>query len=200
MESAYCIAGLGNPGVDYVDTRHNAGFLAAEELASHWGVSWRSHRRFRSLMAQAKWRGRNVVLCRPQTFMNRSGEALGQVVSYYRVPIENLLVVVDDADLPVGRIRLKPRGSCGGHHGLESVDQHLGSSEYPRLRIGIGRTETGRREITQHVLGRFDAEERDRMEPVFKRVTEQIECWLIEGVRLAMNRFNGTVLSTESEV
>ena len=127
--------------------------------------------------------------------MNASGEAVGPLASFYRVERQNLLVVSDDADLPLGAIRMRPEGSSGGHHGLESIQQHLGSTEFPRLRIGIGRTDPANREITDYVLSQFGKKEADLLEKVLTRACEQIECWLAEGILSAMNRFNGIIKS-----
>jgi PTH1 family peptidyl-tRNA hydrolase len=130
--------------------------------------------------------------------MNLSGEAVGAVVKFYQLPLTGLLVTVDDADLPLGEIRLRPGGGSGGHHGLESIGQHLGSAEFARLRLGIGRAD-GAREITNHVLGRFDAAEAALMEKVFGRAADQLECWLATGIEKAMNQFNGVVDSANEE-
>ncbi len=198
MESLYLIVGLGNPGADYAKTRHNAGFLLVEQLAARWRVDWKRERRFNAQMARAERHGRHVLLCQPQTFMNASGEAVGAVVSFYRLPRTRILVVVDDADLPLGEVRLRAGGSSGGHHGLESIEQHLGSREFARLRLGIGR-QAGAREITDYVLGRLDRAEAALMEKVLDRAASQVECWLDEGIQKAMNQFNGVVDSANEK-
>jgi len=151
----YLIVGLGNPGGDYARTRHNAGFMVVEKLAARWQAAWSHEKKFDARLARAQ-RGENqALLCEPQTYMNLSGQAVGSVMDFYRVPRESVLVVVDDADLPLGELRMRPAGSPGGHHGLESIEQHLGSREYARLRLGIGR-QSAERQITGHVLGRFE--------------------------------------------
>ncbi|HAV61087.1 MAG TPA: aminoacyl-tRNA hydrolase [Verrucomicrobiales bacterium] len=193
MDDWTLIAGLGNPGDRYEKTRHNAGFLVLDELARRWSSEWTMDQRFQCLLGRAAADGTRLLLCKPQTYMNASGEALGPLMQFYRVPIERVMVVVDDADLPLGALRLKPRGSSGGHHGLESIQQHLGGDGFARQRIGIGRRETGRREITGHVLGRFTDEEWQLTARVFGRACEQIECWLRLGIEKAMNQYNGTV-------
>ena len=139
MENLFLVAGLGNPGMEYARTRHNAGFLLVERLAQDWGANWTAEKKFSSRLAKAERSGRKFVLCQPQTFMNASGAALKSLADYFRLPPEKILVVVDDADLPFGEIRLRGSGSSGGHHGLESVEEHLGTRDFPRLRIGIGR-------------------------------------------------------------
>jgi PTH1 family peptidyl-tRNA hydrolase len=135
-----------------------------------------------------------VILCQPQTFVNSSGEAVGALLKFHKLPLKRLLIVVDDADLPFGEIRLRPSGSSGGHHGLESIEQHAGSREYARQRIGIGRGERNVREITDYVLSPFRKDEQKLLEKVLQKAGEQIECWLSAGVTPAMNRFNGPVM------
>ena len=193
MENVYLIVGLGNPGPKYARTRHNAGFQVVERLAKRWQASWGMDEKFNSRLANAETAGRKVLLCEPETYMNRSGAAVGKVAEYFRVPPGQLLVVVDDADLPLGEIRLRPQGSSGGHHGLESIEQRLGTREYARLRIGIGRTARADREITNHVLGRFSAEEAALLKKVLDRAGDQLACWLCEGIAKAMSLFNGAV-------
>jgi len=187
----HLIAGLGNPGSEYARTRHNAGFLLLEELARVWRAEWRNERRFESEVARHVWAGGTTWLVRPQTYMNASGEAVGAVFRYYRLELPGLLVVVDDADLPLGTVRLRSEGSSGGHHGLESVEQHLGTRAYARLRLGIGRTDRSVREITGHVLGKFSAEETEVFGQVLRHAKAQVTCWLEEGIEKAMARYNG---------
>jgi len=198
MENLYLIVGLGNPGAEYTRTRHNAGFLVVERLAERWQASWGYEKKFNSLMARADCPGWRVLLARPQTFMNSSGEAVGSLKDFFRVALTRLLVVVDDADLPLGELRLRPGGSSGGHHGLESIEQHLGTREYPRLRIGIGRTD-GAREITRHVLGRFGSTEAAVADKVLTVAAHQAETWLEAGIQKAMSQFNGVVSDSDNE-
>lgn len=198
MEDWHLIVGLGNPGADYVGTRHNAGFMLADLLARSWRAEWSAGKKFQSRIAKAERGGHRVVLCEPQTFMNLSGEAVGALLSYCRLPQARLLVAVDDADLPLGEIRLRPGGSSGGHHGLESIEQHLSSREFARLRIGIGRKD-GQRQITGHVLGRMELGEIVVMEKVLARAADQVECWLAHGLQKAMSQFNGVLSDAENE-
>jgi PTH1 family peptidyl-tRNA hydrolase len=191
MEPLHLIVGLGNPGAEYKKTRHNAGFWLVERLAARWQAEWKNERRFHARLARAEHQDHPVLLCQPQTFMNASGETVGALVKFYRLPRTRILVAVDDADLPLGGIRLRPGGSSGGHHGLESIEQHLGSREFARLRLGIGRQD-GLREITDYVLSRFDRGEAALMEKVLDRAADQAECWLAEGVQRAM-QLNGMV-------
>jgi peptidyl-tRNA hydrolase, PTH1 family len=193
MENLYLMVGLGNPGEEYGQTRHNAGFRLVEELGRRWQVAWNFEKRFEARLARAVRNGKKVWLCQPLTFMNACGEAVRRVSDYFQVAPEALLVAVDDADLPLGEIRLRGRGGTAGHHGLESIWQHLGSGAFARLRLGIGRTPDGRREITGHVLGRFSSAEAELFEKVLGRAASQAECWLDEGLQKAMNDFNGVV-------
>jgi PTH1 family peptidyl-tRNA hydrolase len=190
MENVYLIVGLGNPGRDYARTRHNAGFLATDMLAADWKASWSSEKKFSAKIARAQRGARKVILCQPQTFMNSSGEAVAKVAAFYNVEATNVLVVLDDADLPFGEIRLRPAGGTGGHHGLESIERHLGTKEYPRLRIGIGRQNEAR-EITGHVLGRFSSTETGALDKVLTAACNQAKTWLEAGIQKAMSQFNG---------
>ncbi|HWD93719.1 MAG TPA: aminoacyl-tRNA hydrolase [Verrucomicrobiae bacterium] len=192
MENLFLIVGLGNPGAEYARTRHNAGFLLVEKLAGRWKANWTLEKKFHARVARAEHGDSRVVLCEPQTFMNSSGETVGPLAGFYRVPVKRLLVAVDDADLPFGEIRLRPSGSSGGHHGLESIEQHLNTREFARLRIGIGRKD-GAREITDYVLGRFSAAEGELMEKVLTAAAGQTEMWLQGGIQKAMSQFNGMV-------
>jgi len=198
MEQLRLIVGLGNPGAKYARTRHNAGFQVVECLATRWRVAWTVEAKFQSRVARADRGQSRVLLVEPQTFMNASGEAVVAVVRFYQAATQNLLVIVDDADLPMGEIRLRSGGGSGGHHGLESLEQHLGTHAFARLRIGIGR-QADAREITGHVLGRFSAAESETMDKVLQTAVEQVECWLDAGIQQAMNDFNGVVVPSETE-
>ena len=198
MESTFLIVGLGNPGADYAKTRHNAGFLLVEKLAGQWKADWKNDRKFHARLARAELGDKAVLLAEPQTYMNASGESVGALARFYQLPLDRLMVVVDDADLPLGEIRLRPGGGTGGHHGLESVMQHLGSREYARLRIGIGRQDQAR-QITGHVLGKFSVAENALLEKVLERAGGQLECWLSAGIQKAMSQFNGVISPTNEE-
>jgi PTH1 family peptidyl-tRNA hydrolase len=193
MENLYLIVGLGNPGREYARTRHNAGFMVLDRLAEQWKAGWRSEKKFHARLARAERDGKRILLCQPETFMNASGEAVSAVMGFQKIPADRLLVAVDDADLPFGDIRLRPGGSSGGHHGLESVEQHLATREYARQRIGIGRDDPAARRISGYVLAPFRAAERELLEKVLQKACEQVECWLAAGTAQAMNRFNGTI-------
>lgn len=189
MENLYLIVGLGNPGAEYSRTRHNVGFLVVQRLAERWRADWTYEKKFNAEIARADRGSNRVLLCRPQTFMNSSGDAVGSLKDFYRVALARLLVVVDDADLPLGRLRMRPEGSSGGHHGLESIEQRLGTRDYPRLRVGIGRLD-GARQITGYVLGRFGSTELPLMDKVLAAAADQAETWLEAGIQKAMNQFN----------
>jgi peptidyl-tRNA hydrolase, PTH1 family len=193
----FLIVGLGNPGAEYAKTRHNAGFLLVTKLAERWKANWTLEKKFNARVAKAERNEGRVLLCEPQTFMNSSGESVGPLLQFFRVPLNRLLVAVDDADLPFGEIRLRPSGSSGGHHGLESIEQHVGTREFARLRIGIGR-KAGEREITDYVLGRFSAAEAELAEKVLSAAADQTEVWLKAGIQKAMSQFNGQVEELKS--
>jgi PTH1 family peptidyl-tRNA hydrolase len=172
--------------------------MLAELLAKRWNAAWTTEKKFQSQIARSEQNGARVVLSKPQTFMNASGEAVGSLVKFYQSAAGSLMVVVDDADLPFGEIRLRPGGGSGGHHGLESIEAHLATKEFARLRIGIGRKD-GLREITGHVLGRLGANEMAVMEKILARAADQIECWLAHGLQKAMSQFNGVIEDSTNE-
>lgn len=196
VDNLFLIVGLGNPGKEYANTRHNAGFMLVEKLAEDWGVNWTAEKKFDSKVAKAERDGKKLILCEPQTFMNASGEAVRAMSGFFHLAPEKILLVVDDADLPFGGIRLRSSGSSGGHHGLESVEKHLGTREFPRLRIGIGRKDSSR-QITNYVLGQFAKSEAELLGKVLSRAAAQVECWAREGIAKAMSRFNGAVNQVE---
>jgi len=193
MEEPFLIVGLGNPGREYAATRHNIGFMLCDRLAQDWRVGWNSEKKFQAQLGRAAVGGKQVLLCRPMTFMNLSGEAVGGIASFYRVPPDRVLVLSDDADLPLGQLRMRPGGGPGGHHGLESVRNHLGTDSFPRLRMGIGRRAEGQREIAGYVLAPFGPEEKAVVEKVLQRAAQQVETWFREGIQPAMNKFNGAI-------
>jgi PTH1 family peptidyl-tRNA hydrolase len=182
------IVGLGNPGGKYERTRHNAGFLVLDRLAEKHG--WRfNQKRDRSLVARGRLDQVEVVLAKPQTYMNLSGQAVQRLLASHGVKVEDLLVVYDDFDLPLGRLRLREQGGPGTHNGMRSIAALLGSTAFPRLRIGIGSAEPGA--ARDHVLGDFDPADWEAFEAVRERAVEAIETYLRDGLAAAMNRFNG---------
>jgi peptidyl-tRNA hydrolase, PTH1 family len=195
LENLSLIAGLGNPGGEYAGTRHNIGFLLVERIAARWKAAWKLEKKFSARLAWLEQAGQKIILCQPQTFMNASGDAVGALARFYQVPAERLLIVADDADLPLGQIRMRARGSSGGHHGLESIEQQLATRDYPRLKLGIGRRADDDRQITDYVMGRFTAGEREIVEEVLARASQQVECWWSAGIKEAMNQFNGAVMA-----
>lgn len=197
MDGWKIIVGLGNPGAEYARTRHNAGFMAVERLAARKGCQWSSQAAFKASMATWAADGSKVVLCRPQTYMNLSGLSVRAVAGYYKVDPAGIMVVVDDADLNLGTIRMRSGGRSAGHRGLESVEQHLGTVEYARLRIGVGRQQQDRRDIAGYVLANFNRDEAALLEPVLERAADQLELWISAGIEAAMNRYNGAVAVPE---
>jgi len=181
------IVGLGNPGQEYSETRHNLGFKVTEELARRYRVGFRNDTKRKARVAKVPDIGDGVLIVQPTTFMNLSGWAVRDVASYHKVASPDLLIVVDDADLPLGRLRIRGSGSAGGHNGLKSVIQELGTVEFPRLRIGVGR-QPG--ELKSHVLGRFDAEEKVQIDGAVKRAADAAELFAREDILAAMNKFN----------
>jgi PTH1 family peptidyl-tRNA hydrolase len=199
MDTLYLVVGLGNPGAEYARTRHNIGFMAVERFGEKCGADWRNEKKFESRVARVDAAAKRAVLCEPQTYMNVSGRAVGALVDFYRLPLDRLLVVVDDADLPFGELRMRANGSSGGHHGLESIEERLGTREYARLRMGIGRQRTDVREITGHVLGKFGSADAETLDLMLKRAAAQIERWLDAGIQRAMNEFNGSVIAPKKD-
>jgi peptidyl-tRNA hydrolase, PTH1 family len=181
------IVGLGNPGREYEHTRHNVGFQVAEELAHRYRVTLKDRGSWKARVAKVAEIGDGVLLAEPTTFMNLSGWAVREIASFHKLAPSDVLIVVDDADLPLGRLRLRTSGSAGGHNGLKSIIQELGTIEFPRLRVGVGR-QAG--ELKSHVLGRFSIEERDQIEAAVKRAADAAELFARENILAAMNRFN----------
>jgi len=182
------VAGLGNPGDRYRGTRHNVGFEVADLLARRHGLRFDTGP---AVALQARWRrgDESVWLVKPLTFMNVSGEAVASLERYYRIGLPDLLVVCDDVNLPLGRLRARPGGSDGGHNGLKSVALHVGTVEYPRLRIGVGRGD-GRRDLADHVLARFEPDEAPGIETAIARAADAVEMWIDAGLERVMNTFN----------
>lgn len=184
--SALAVIGLGNPGPRYADTRHNAGFMCVDLLARRTGVSLKDRRKAAAL-GEGWLEGQRIVLVKPRTFMNLSGDAARYTLDRYRIDPAAMLVVLDDLDLPLGVIRLRASGGSGGHNGLNSINDALGGADYPRLRIGIGRPQGG---AVDHVLARFDTDEIPVLEEAIERAADAAEAWLRNGIDFAMNHFN----------
>ena len=193
------VTGLGNPGTEYARTPHNVGFRVADRIAERCSATWRAESRFTGLVAKAKWNGMDILLLKPQTFRNLSGESVGRLARYYNVAPADLVVVSDDADLPVGRLRVRPEGGTGGHRGLQSITEVLGTKAFARVRVGIGRPSHGG-ELAAHVLGRLGPEEEEVLRRAEDAAAEAALCVLSRGVDEAMNTFNAegaTVAPTE---
>ena len=188
------VVGLGNPGRDYEGTRHNIGFEVADVVRVRLGCSSRKRGKYLERLSDVEiWTrpvSQDVWLAKPLTFMNRSGFAVNALVKSLEIAPTELLVVVDDADLPLGQLRLRSSGGSGGHNGLRSIIDALGSEEFPRLRVGIGRTRPVGDDITDHVLGKFAPSERDAAQQAIEQAAEAVECCVKEGLTTAMNRFN----------
>ncbi len=189
----FLIVGLGNPGRCYLRSRHNVGFRVVEALAARHGLAF-DHRKAHALLASGPIGDADAVLAKPQTFMNLSGPSVASLLRWLRLTPGDLLVVYDDLDLPLGTLRLRPRGSAGGHHGMESIVTALGRQDFARLRIGIGRPGDSREsdDVVEHVLGDFSATERTLMAEVYTRAADAIECLLAYGLPTAMNKYNVT--------
>lgn len=183
--------GLGNPGPGYEYTRHNAGFALADALAAQWALPpFKRPWRWRARVTQGSVAGDEVVIVKPQTYMNRSGGALDHLLADARFePARDLLVLVDEVALPLGSMRIRPRGSAGGHNGLKSIAGRLGSEEYARLRIGIG-PKPPDEDQADFVLSSFEPDELDHLRALMPTLIDAVECWMREGVETAMNRFN----------
>lgn len=182
----FLIVGLGNPGREYENTRHNVGFMVIDRIAEKIGA--RVDRiKFKGLLGDGIWQGKKVLLLKPMTFMNSSGESVLEAVRFYKIPPENLIVIYDDMDLPVGRLRIRRKGSSGGHKGMESIIYCIASEDFPRVRIGIGRPEG---DVISHVLGIFEPGERRAVEPALEAAAEAALAIVTDGVDEAMNRYN----------
>ncbi len=192
------VVGLGNPGTGYAQHRHNAGFLVVDRLAKRAGASLTEHRA-RSLVAIIPIVDHMVLLAQPQTWMNESGKAVKALLERYRLTPARTMLIYDDLDLPLGRVRIRSRGASGGHHGLESIFKETGSQDFPRIRIGIGRP-ARREEVISFVLSPFTSDELRVMESAWQRAVQAVDLWLLSGIEVAMNTINGTLTSSETDV
>jgi len=190
MTPPVLIVGLGNPGDEYRGTRHNAGAMVVDRFAANRCSGWRKERKFFSELATGECGGRKVVCVKPLTYMNLSGEAVAALSRFHRIPADQIMVVADDADLPLGAIRMRPSGGTGGHNGLSSVIQHLGTQDFPRQRIGVARPVQAVRDIASHVLGVFSPEEQVRLDDVLQQADRQLQCLLEVSLAKAMSLFN----------
>lgn len=185
------IAGLGNPGAEYANTPHSIGFEAVDAIAREIGASWKSVPSFKGDLATGAFAGKNVILVKPTTFMNLSGNSVAPVVKYHNGSASDLIVILDDINLPVGKIRVRKGGSSGGHHGLESVIDQMGTPDFYRIRIGVGRDEKDAKDVVGHVLGKFDARLRPAVDESVAAAVQAAETLETNGLEIAMNRYNG---------
>ena len=186
---SWLVVGLGNPGSQYDNTRHNAGFLVADELARRGGFDLQRVR-FKALTAAAVVGGQGVLVMKPTTYMNLSGEAVGEAARFYKLTPDHILVISDDVDLPLGKLRLRTGGSAGGHNGLKSIIQHLGSDQFPRLKVGVGGKPHPDYDLADWVLGKLQGEDKKLMDETVKRAADAVECFINDGPQKAMNQFN----------
>lgn len=188
------IVGLGNPGKEYARHRHNVGFQIVDALARAHGLRFSRQKGAKAHVAEGRIAGQRVLLAKPQTFMNLSGQAVGRLARSQHIPPERILVAYDDLDLPLGRLRLRPEGGSGGHKGMRSLIDVLGSQGFPRLRVGIDRP-PGRLDPADYVLLPFDAEQRPLAAQMVRLAAQAVECWLAEGIEAAMDQFNRDLLA-----
>ncbi|HYT76978.1 MAG TPA: aminoacyl-tRNA hydrolase [Vicinamibacterales bacterium] len=182
------VVGLGNPGAKYEGTRHNVGFAAVDLLAERHHAEWEAAPRGTEALI-ARWRAKDVVLAKPLTFVNLSGAAVVGLLQFYKIELTDVLVIVDEVQLETGRIRIRPSGSAGGHNGLKSIIASLGTDQFPRLRIGVGRGDN-RRDLADHVLSRFEPDERAVIDDAIVRAADASELFVAEGSSAAMNTYN----------
>lgn len=184
----YIIAGLGNPGTKYKGTRHNVGFETIKALSKQY-LPGHARKKFEARILNGRIAGEEVLLMRPQTFMNNSGIAVRQAADFYKVPADHILIIYDDIALPLGHLRLRKSGSAGGHNGVKSIISHLGTQEFPRIRIGVGAAKGS--DLVDYVLGDFSKADRPVIQEAIQRAAEAAVCMLTDGMDTAMNRFNG---------
>ncbi len=186
----FVLAGLGNPGKEYERTRHNAGFEAIDYLSALYRIPLTKDK-FRSLMGEGMIQGEKVLLVKPQTYMNNSGEAIRAIFDFYKLDAKKLIVIFDDIDLDSGAIRIRIRGSAGTHNGMRSILYHMGTEEFPRIRIGIGKPDP-RFDLADYVLGRLDQNEQKAMNEAIEKVADAVGLIMVSGIETAMGRFNET--------
>lgn len=182
------IVGLGNPGAQYANTPHSVGFEVVDAIAAELGVEWETKKAFSCLMAKGVFAGVPVLLVKPQTFMNLSGDSVAPVVKYHNATTADLIVVQDDIDIPLGRLRIRKNGSCGGHNGIRNIIERLGSQSFIRLKVGVGKD---RSNVIGHVLGKFDPASRTTVDKVVSASVQAVASILRDGADKAMNVFNG---------
>jgi len=192
------IVGLGNPGAEYRDTRHNVGFKVADALAERWRVAGEWREKFDALQVKTAVGSEHVILAKPLTFMNLSGHAVAALAGFYKIEPAGIFIVTDDVALPMGRLRARREGGAGGHNGLKSLIQSLATQAFPRMRVGVGRGDL-RRDLADHVLGRFEADERETVSAAVLRAADASEMFLSEGIERVMNVFNAAEQTDPAE-
>ena len=185
----YLVAGLGNPGKQYLHTRHNAGFLAVEYLSQQLHAPVKRIRHH-ALTGNAVVGGHRVMLLMPQTYMNLSGEAVGEAARFYKIPSDHVLVIYDDVSLPLGKLRIRDKGSAGGHNGIKNIIAHLGTDVFPRVKVGVGAPSHPDYDMVDWVIGSFSAQEKKIVDEALDRALDAAECIISRGVTEAQNRFN----------
>lgn len=193
----FVLAGLGNPGREYDRTRHNAGFAAIDYLAALYRIPL-GKEKFRAVLGDGIIQGEKVILMKPQTYMNNSGEAVRAVLDFYKLEPQKLIVIYDDIDLNVGALRIRTRGSAGTHNGMRSILYHLGTEDFPRIRIGIGKPDP-RYDLADYVLGRMNPDEEKALGQAIEKVAEAVSVIMVSGIETAMGRFNENKRSPSSE-
>lgn len=181
----YIIVGLGNPGKEYEKTRHNTGFMVIDEIANYMGIEVNKNK-FKAKIGEGIIKGEKVILVKPQTYMNNSGESIIELIKYYKIDLDKLIVIYDDVDLDVGRIRIRKSGSAGTHNGMRSIVDYLDSTAFPRIRVGIGKNQVG--DLVNHVLGKFNSEEIEIMSESIDKASEAAKIIISEGIDIAMNK------------
>jgi len=183
----YLIVGLGNPGKDYEKTRHNVGFMAVDELAEKMNIRF-DRNKFKGKVAEGRIGAHKVVLLKPQTFMNLSGESIGEAADFYKLEPEEIIVVFDDVSLEVGKLRIRKKGSSGGHNGIKSAILHLATENFPRIKIGVGAPE---HDMVKHVLGKFQDEDREKISKAIQAARESVYALIENGIDSAISEYNG---------
>ena len=186
---SWLVVGLGNPGAKYENTRHNVGFMTADALAARSGEPIRRVK-YHALTSEAVIGGQSVLLMKPTTFMNLSGQAVGEAARFYKIPADHVLVISDDVDLPLGKLRIRKAGSAGGHNGLKNIIQLLGTDQFPRLKIGVGGKPHPDYNMADWVLGQFQGEDKKTIDAAVARAADAVECLLADGIDRAMNQYN----------
>ena len=181
------IVGLGNPGKEYTSTRHNVGFMVMDTLADYWHVSINT-KKFKGEYVKLKYQGEDIILLKPMTYMNNSGEAVSQVMNFFKIDVDDLLVIYDDMDMPTGKLRLRQSGSAGGHNGVKSIIAHVGTQNFKRIRVGIDKHP--QIPVVDYVLGRFTKEQQPLIEDGIQKATQAVQMMLDKDFVAAMNAFN----------